>query len=321
MTDAKTVIPPIAPEMPVPATENAASPSPRLTLSTYDALLLMLVGIWGTNFVVLKLATSLIPSPVFNTARFVMGTISLGVLLLFSGQRFTLPRKEWGVVIYLSFISAVCYQTLFLYALQYTTVANSSLINTAAPVLLVLTNALRGKDRIGRGGVIGALLAFAGVGLVIITTHAGGFALSGQSVIGDLAMLAAGCIWVWSVLASKAPIERLPPLPFVFWHGVWICVFQAMLALPSLSSFEWSRFEGRVWLMAFYAGVVAFSFGSLIWNRSIRNIGPSRTAIYINLQPIVSAVAGAILLGEPLTVILAVGTVMVLSGVALVKRG
>jgi drug/metabolite transporter (DMT)-like permease len=303
------------------ATFNTTSVARRPTFTGYDLVLIFMVLMWGTNFVVLKMATAIVPSASFNFIRFVAGTLVLGVILVFSGQRLTLPRKDWAVCIYLAFISSVCFQTLFIFALQNTTVANSSLIKATAPIMLVLLNAWRGKDRVGRRGVIGALVAFFGVGMVIVYTHSGDFALGGTSLIGDLAMFGAALVWIWSVLASRGPIERLPALPFAFWHGVWLTIFQGLIAFPTLASMDWSRWDGQVWLMMLYAGPGAFAIGSLIWNRGIRVIGTSRTAVYINLQPIAAAVAGAILLGEPLTVILAVGTTMVLTGVALVKRG
>lgn len=303
---------------------------PQLPFSTYDLLLLLMPLLWGSNFVVIKWAGGEVPNLVFSLVRFCVGTASIGVLLLYSVWKtqgrlspvsLTLPRREWWVILKLAFISSAVYQALFLAGLRYTTAANSSLIVTSAPVIVVLLNALRGKDRIGRGGVIGALLAFAGVSLVILRNHAGESLIGSETLLGDLFSLGAALAWVWSVFASKEPIERIPTFLFSFWHASCMTVIMAFMALPDLPRTDWSKFDGQMWLLIFYSGIGPFCVAGMIWNAAIKKIGPSRTAIFTNLQPIVAAVAGAIFIGEPLTVVLAIGTAMVLTGVAIVKRG
>jgi drug/metabolite transporter (DMT)-like permease len=303
---------------------------PRLPLSSYDLLLLLMPLFWGSNFVVIKWAGMEVPNLVFSLVRFCIGTSAIGLVLLYSVRRaegrlslasLTLPRREWLVMIKLAFISTVLYQAFFLAGLRYTTAANSSLIVTSAPVIVVLLNALRGKDRIGRGGVIGAMLAFAGVSLVVLRSHTSGVQVGSQTLLGDLFSLGAALSWVWSVFASKVPIERIPGVVFSFWHAFGMVIMMAVMAFPDLLRTDWSKFDERMWLLILYSGIGPFCVAGMIWNASIKKIGPSRTAIYANLQPIVAAVAGAIFIGEPLTVVLAIGTVMVLTGVALVKRG
>jgi drug/metabolite transporter (DMT)-like permease len=296
---------------------------PALTI--YDLLLFIMALFWGTNYVVIKWAGTEIPNLVFSFLRFIIGTASIGVVLLVSarqtGEALTLPRREWPPVLFLAFISTVVYQALFLSALRYTTAANASLIITSAPVIVVMLNAVRGKDRIGRGGVVGALLAFAGVGLVVLRSHAGETLISSETIRGDLFAIGAALAWVWSVLASNEPIKRNPVMSFSFWHGLWMTVMMGGLALPDFAHTDWSRIDGRMLVLLVYSGIGPFCVAGMIWNFCVRRIGPSRTAIYSNLQPIIAAVTGAIFIGEPLTAILMVGTVMVLTGVALVRRG
>lgn len=288
----------------------------------YDVLLFLMAAVWGGNFVAMKTGTALIHSSVFNLMRFGIGVAALGAILIFSKHPLTLPRRDWLNVIYLAFISTVVYQLMFINGLQLTTAANSSLILNAAPVLLVLINVARGRDRIGRNGMIGSLLAFVGVISVVLASHVGGVQLGGDSLRGDLLIVGAAFAWVWSVLASRDVIQRNDPLTFSFWHGCWITILQLFVALPDLPQVQWSTVNwGGVIPTVLYAGLGAFCIAGLIWNNSIQKIGTTRTAIYNNLQPIVAAIAGMIILSEPFTPMLIVGTILVLIGVILVKRG
>ena len=299
---------------------------PRLPFTMYDALFILMAVIWGTNFVVLKAATERIPGPVFNFIRFGVGTAGVGVILYMSQRSLgvktmIIPRKEWPAVLKAAFITGILYQSLFLTGLQNTTAANSSLIVTSAPVMLVLLNALRGIDHIRRGGIIGSLLAFFGVALVIVYTHAGSIALGGATLRGDALTFAAALVWVWSVLATKDPLERLPVLLFSFWHSLAMTIMQGIFAAPQIVAFDWHLLTPAVMLMALYSGVGPFCIAGLIWNRGLQTTGTTRVAIYNNLQPIIAAIASALFLGEPLTWVMLVGAVLVLVGVVLVKRG
>lgn len=303
-------------------------PPPRLPFTYYDGLLVLMAIIWGTNFVVLKAATEQIPGAVFNFIRFAVGTTGVGVILYISQRSsaaglatLRLPRQEWYSIGKLAFITGILYQSLFIHGLQFTTAANSSLIITAAPVMLVLLNAARGKDRIGRGGIIGSLLAFLGVALVIFFTHANDFALGGTTLQGDALIFLAAFVWVWSVLATKDPLARMPVLLFSFWHSAVMTVMQGVSIIPELAVFDWHRLTLPVILMILYSGVGPFCIAGLIWNRGIQTTGATRIAIYNNLQPIIAAITSTIFLGEPFTVIIFVGAVLVLVGVVLVKRG
>ena len=52
----------------------------------------------------------------------------------------------------------------------------------------------------------------------------------------------------------------------------------------------------------------------------MRRIGPSRTAIFINLVPVFGVTLAAAVLGEPILASMAVGGAMVIAGVALTNR-
>ena len=58
----------------------------------------------------------------------------------------------------------------------------------------------------------------------------------------------------------------------------------------------------------------------LIWNRSVQVVGPSRTAIYMCLTPLVAVLAAAVLLGERPRPLQAVGAGFIIAGVVLTRR-
>jgi drug/metabolite transporter (DMT)-like permease len=52
----------------------------------------------------------------------------------------------------------------------------------------------------------------------------------------------------------------------------------------------------------------------------VQRIGPSRTAVFINLVPVFGVTFGAVLLGEPVLASMVIGGALVIAGVALTNR-
>lgn len=286
-----------------------------------DLMLILTAIFWGSNFVTLKAAQTMLPVFVFGSFRMTMGAVFVGILLKLSGEKMQLSRADLPTMLKVAFFGNLVYQFFFLNGLNHTTAANSVLILAASPVLLVLFNWLRGKDRLGRIGLIGMALAFSGVLVVIVSRYAGQLAVGDATLLGDVLTVIASIVWVFSILVTHKPLERMPVLYFTFWNLVFTAVFNYVLALPDALRMDWSAVNPAVLLLAMFSALTAVTIASLFWNRAIKRVGPSRTVVYANLQPIVTAVVASIFLGEPFTLWLVIGTTMVISGVLLVKRG
>jgi DME family drug/metabolite transporter len=70
----------------------------------------------------------------------------------------------------------------------------------------------------------------------------------------------------------------------------------------------------------FVTGLFAPGISQILFTRSVGVIGPSRTAIVVGLSPVLSAAIAVTLLGEPLHIALALGTLLVVAGGTLLVR-
>jgi drug/metabolite transporter (DMT)-like permease len=69
-----------------------------------------------------------------------------------------------------------------------------------------------------------------------------------------------------------------------------------------------------------YLGLMGSVVAFILYYQGIRSIGPSRTAIFINLVPVWAVVLGTLFLGERITLPLVIGAVAVIGGVFLTAR-
>ena len=97
--------------------------------------------------------------------------------------------------------------------LSRTSVANSSLMLGATPVLVALLSAMLGIDRIGRLHWVGAALSMTGIYLVVGT----GFSLGSHGATGDLLMIAAVCCWAIYTIGAR-PADDAPLAGRRDWH-------------------------------------------------------------------------------------------------------
>jgi len=198
--------------------------------SIMDFWMVVLMLIWGTNYVILKSVLGILPAMVFNSLRFGVAAVTLGIIFKANGFKVRLPRREWPIMNWLAFQGSAIYQLVFLNGLSRTTVANSSLILTIMPVWVVLFNGIRGHERFSRSRVVGVALALLGVGVVILGGHV--IDIGGKTLPGDLLSLLASLIWASTTVMSHKPYLRNPTPAITFWGCAWGAVFQFLFAVP-----------------------------------------------------------------------------------------
>ena len=92
-----------------------------------------------------------------------------------------------------------------------------------------------------------------------------------------------------------------------------------LLAAPQLAVTPWRAITWGGWTALAYGAVMAIVVAYLLWYRGMRLLGPTRTALYGNLQPIVALVVGATMLGEVPTVAQGIGCALTVAGLVLAR--
>lgn len=85
--------------------------------------------------------------------------------------------------------------------------------------------------------------------------------------------------------------------------------------------FDGRPYSFQAWASIFYLGVFGTVLGFLWYYEGIRRIGPVRAGLFINFVPISAVILSFFILGEPLTLSLLIGAVLVSSGVYLTTLG
>ena len=295
-----------------------------------DALLLVMALIWGTNYSVIKAAFRELDPQAFNALRMVIASVAflavIGTLQLrplhAAGSVATIfqtptrvTRRDVIELIALGVIGHFLYQYFFIGGLALTTVANSSLLLAATPVVIALLSAAWGHERVGLRHSIGALLSMAGIYIVIghnVTIH-------GRGVTGDLMMVAAVVCWALYTLGARRLVSRHSPVGVTGMSMAIGTLLYVPVMWPHISSVAWSTLSVRTWLSIFYSAIFALGVAYTIWYAAVRQIGSARTSVYSNIIPLVAMATAVVFLGEPLTATQVAGAATVLVGVGLTR--
>jgi drug/metabolite transporter (DMT)-like permease len=225
-------------------------------------------------------------------------------------------RRRTFVLLGLGVLGNGIYQMFFISGVALTRAGDAALLIAATPAFIALIGRARGVERIAWKGWIGILLSIAGIGLV---SGAAALAQTSAAVRGDLLILCGALSWALYTVLLKPYMNdvdgvKLSALTMV---GGAICLdvysWRAVVATP------WSAAPPAAYGAMLFSGLGALVIAYLLWYRGVRLIGPTRTAMYSNLQPIFAVLVAWAVLGELPTVWQGVGAASIMSGLVLAR--
>ena len=273
---------------------------------------------WAGNFIVVKGAIGILPPVGFTFLRYVLASLTLLALLRWRTGTIRLPHGDILALAGLGIIGFGCYQILWPVALQSIPAGDSALLIATTPVITALLAAATRADQPNAAKLTGALISFAGVALVIA---AGQRVDLGVSLVGDgLTLLAAACWAVYSVFGARI-LRRHSPLVATTWAIVAGTLFIAPVGIGQLVSAGMPAIGLPVVLAVVYSGTLAAGIANVVVFHGLKLLGPTRVTALQSLVPALAVVLAAIFLGEAIRPAQVVGGVVILAGVALLRRG
>jgi drug/metabolite transporter (DMT)-like permease len=171
------------------------------------------------------------------------------------------------------------------------------------PLLTGLAGAATGIDRVGWRGFIAAAAAFIGLAMML------GARFGDVEVLGIVGALTAAVLRVVSLLITRASLHGTDSR-LNTWYS--LVPSAAIFVLFSLAMQTWNGPQSALGWVAFVCMSVTSTVSVLTIFVSITRIGAFRTALIMNLEPLVSTLASVALLGEVLQPVQAAGGALML---------
>jgi drug/metabolite transporter (DMT)-like permease len=286
----------------------------------YLALFAIMI-LWGSYPAMAKLAFRDFPPVFLTTLRCVIASLFLVGMLLRSGEVTTrgLTPAALRAFLFLG-VAGLCLSMQLTYiAIYYTTAANVVILSAATPVMVAVVARVYLRERLRR--IQWAGVAASAFGVIVIITNGRLAALRIEELrAGDFINLVSISGWTAYTVYGKRVLGTSSPAlatTGAYVMGTLLLIPTAMITAPLFPSPRLA--SPLAWAVVLYqalAGAVAHVW----WYRAVEVVGPSRAAMFMNLQPVVGIALAAALLAEPLTLWQVLGGSFVLAGVALTSR-
>jgi O-acetylserine/cysteine efflux transporter len=273
----------------------------------HTLLALLVVVIWGANFLAIDLGLDGVPPLVFLALRFVL--VSIPAVFLIKP-----PAIGWkNIVLIGAFLSFGQFALLYISLSLGMPPGLASLLLQMQVVLSVIVSAIVLRERPTRKQLIGIVIGMVGLAIVVI----------GHSIIAPwlpvVVLLLAALSWaIGNVLSRRARVTS--GLSLVVWSGLVVPLPSLALALivesPPVVLESLTHLSLAAILSTLYTAIAASLIGYGIWNSLLARYPTSAVVPFTLLVPIVGILLAWAVVGEAPTITEVVGGAVMLAGLA-----
>ena len=291
--------------------------SPRRPL-THWLLLFALVAMWGTSFLLTKVAVAAIAALDLVAGRFVLGTAVLLALLIVTRRRLPAGGRLWLFIVAIALVGNCIPFLLISWGQQRIDSGLAGILMAIMPLTTVmLAHFFVAGERLNRFKAAGFLLGFLGIvvlmgpAVLLELSGSGAVLLSQLSVLGG-----AVCYAVNTIIARHRP--KSDALVAAAGVSLVACLIMAPVSaatgLPDLSTIPAPALMALAGL-----GVVSTALATVVYFKLIALAGPSFLSLINYLIPAWAVLAGMLVLGERPDWTAFAGLALILCGIALAE--
>lgn len=243
--------------------------------------------------------------------RFLLATVIVWPVLALSGSFVRLRGRDLAVALGLGAFGYAAMSGLFFWGLTFMSAGLVAIVLYTYPVFVVVLSVLTLDERVTRRTVLAVALSLAGVALITGTDPAGADPRGVALVLGAALVLAT------YVTISRAMLLTVDARTLTAY--VMPAAALAYIGYGTASGTLQIPAGSEEWAVVVAIAVVATAIPIFTFFAGIARIGASRAAIVSTIEPAVTVLLGAALLGEPITAATVAGGAAILGAVLLVQ--
>lgn len=278
--------------------------------------LFLLAALWGGSFLFMRIAAPVLGAVPTAFGRVVLGAVGLLGLIVVMKLPATFGDKHKATLM-LGIINSGIPFLMFAVAARSLPAGYSAILNATTPLMGVTIGALAFGEQLTWSKAAGVFVGLVGV---VVLTRAGPVALTATTMWSVVACLVATtCYGLAGFLTKRWITQRggldsrivamgsqlgavLLLLPFAVWD-------------VATQPVAWSEVGAQVWLSMLVLGLLCTSFAYVLYFKLIAEVEPMKALTVTFLIPLFGVLWGALVLGEPATIVHAAGGGLI--GVAL----
>ena len=248
-------------------------------------------------------------------SRGILGSLSLGAFVKVRGQKIFhgIDRKKFILLILNGAIIGVNWIFLF-EAYRFTTVAVATLCYCLQPTLLILVSPIFFKEKLTGRKMFYALIAF--LGMVLVSGVLGGGDTGSPK--GVAFGLAAAVFYTMAVVINKITLGVDPyEKTIIQLASVGIVLIPYILMTEDISAIQ---LDTITIVLVLIVGIIHTGLVYFFYFGSMEGMSAQAVAVFSYIDPVVAVIASWAFLGEPLTIPVIIGAVLIIGSAFLSER-
>jgi drug/metabolite transporter (DMT)-like permease len=263
----------------------------------YYALMTFGTVLWAGAFIAGKLGIGKLSPVLLTYFRMLFATIIIFPILIMKDAKWKIERYQIKYVFWTGLIGMTGYHLFFFTALRYTTASNASIINATNPIITAILAYFILKDSFSKRKIFFIITAFMGVSITILDWNINNLVTLSLNV-GDIIMFCGTVCWAGYSIIVKKVMKYFTPLKLTAYTFLSCVVILTPFAMVEIFNTNLSNIGIMPFAAVAYMAVFPTVIGYTIQQIVIRELGPSTTALFINLVPIFSIILAAVVLKE-----------------------
>lgn len=280
---------------------------------------LFAVVVWGGSFIATKIALAEVHPVTVVWLRFALGVLVMGAVVVLRRQLIRPSGADLAYFTGLGFLGIAFHQWLQSNALVTAQAGTTAWIVSSTPIFMALLGWLVLRERLGWLGTAGIAVAALGVLAVVSKGNLASVAAGRFGTKGDFLVLLSALNWaVFSVLSRKG-LRKHSSAGMMFWVMTmgWLLSTVLFLAGPGLT--DVLSLSARGWTAVAFLGIACSGLAYVFWYDALRVLPASQVGAFLYIEPLVTVVVAAAMLGEPILLATLAGGFAILLGVWLVS--
>jgi drug/metabolite transporter (DMT)-like permease len=273
---------------------------------------------WGTTFLATRVAIDSFPPLVMAGTRHVLAGVILAAIVGARGIAFP-ERDSWGMHALLGILMISVGNGSLVWAQQFVPSGVAAVMVSVIPFWMVGIEAwMPDGEPMRPRQFAGLLLGFGGIVLLAGSSFQSSSSSARQLVLGVIALQSSCLGWAVGSAYARRRLEHenvfaATALQMIFGGG--------LLMLVAVFTGEWShvRFTVNSSLAVVYLIVVGSFVGYASYVYALRHLPVATVSLYAYVNPVIAVILGAAILGEPLTLRMAVAIAIIFAAMLIVR--
>ncbi|MFC4713051.1 DMT family transporter [Planococcus dechangensis] len=269
--------------------------------------------VWGFNLASVKYLLDFVDPVTLTAFRILLAGVTVLILLASLGMLRLPKRSDWKYILLGALLNVVAHHYFLSKGLAVTSGTNAGLILGTGPMLTAVLVSLIMRNVPSRLQWLGVFIGFGGVATTVMVGSDAATGLSRGDILVFISILAQVFSYIVIAKAARSLDPRLLTGYMLVTGAIVLLVISLIEEPGEIAAF--ASVPTSFWVAFFFSAMIGTAVGHMLYNYSIGQAGPTKAAIFMNLNTLFSLIAASLILGETITSGHLIGLVLIVIGV------